>query len=153
MDMKRPKRPTESKPGKTFQTGSSPTDSTRTDLSYSYRVLGGQNKPDFEIAGWWQKPTRRAKCKKCAQCGVVKEFGKNFHKTQLGRGGRFLACKGGIRTTNPKPQQPLIGMIFTTADPRFAGRLDDKHGGDIIVTVERVREAIAVNAVLADEST
>jgi len=44
-------------------------------------------------------------------------------------------------------------MIFTTADPRFAGRLDDKHGGDIIVTVERVREAIAVNAVLADEST
>jgi len=39
--MKRPKRPTESKPGKVFQTGSSPTDSTRIDLSYSYRVLGG----------------------------------------------------------------------------------------------------------------
>ena len=26
---------------KVFQTGSSPTDSTRIDLSYSYRVLGG----------------------------------------------------------------------------------------------------------------
>ena len=34
-------RPTESKPGKVFQTGSSPTDSTMIDLSYSYRVLGG----------------------------------------------------------------------------------------------------------------
>jgi len=41
--MKRPKRPTESNPGKVFQTGSSPTDSTRTmiDLVYSYRALGG----------------------------------------------------------------------------------------------------------------
>jgi len=39
--MKRPKRPTESNPGKVFQTGSSPTDSTRIDLVYSYRALGG----------------------------------------------------------------------------------------------------------------
>jgi len=41
MGMKRPKRPTESKPGKVFQTGSSPTNSTRIDLSYFVRVLGG----------------------------------------------------------------------------------------------------------------
>jgi len=72
---------------------------------------------------------------------------------QLGRDGRCLACKGGIRTTNLKPQQPLIGMIFTNANPRYAGRLDDKQGGDTIVTMERVREAIAFNAELADEST
>ena len=31
----------ESKPGKVFQTGSSLTDSTRMDLSYSYQLLGG----------------------------------------------------------------------------------------------------------------
>jgi len=24
----------------------------------------------------------------------------------------------------------LIGMIFTNADPRYSGRLDDKQGGD-----------------------
>jgi len=41
MGMKQLKKPTESKPSKVFQTGSSPTDSTRIDLSYSYRVLGG----------------------------------------------------------------------------------------------------------------
>ena len=28
------------------------------------------------------------------------------------------------RTTNLKPKQPLIGMIFTNADPRYAGSLD-----------------------------
>jgi len=95
----------------------------------------GQHEPGFENAGWWQKPTRRACCKQCAKCGIVKEFGKNFHKMQLGRGGRCLACKGGSRTTNPKPQQPLIGMIFTNADPRYAGRLDDKQSGDTIVTM------------------
>jgi len=72
---------------------------------------------------------------------------------QLGRGGEYLACTGGSRTTNLKPQQPLIGMIFTNADPRYAGRLDDKQGGDTIVTMERVREAITFNAELVDEST
>ena len=67
---------------------------------------------------------------------------------QLGRGGEChkLAC-------NKKPQQPLIGMIINSADPRYAGRLDDKQGGDTIVTMERVRQAIAFNAELADEST
>jgi len=43
-------------------------------------------------------------------------------------------------------------MIFTNADPRYADRLDDKQGDDTIVTMERVREAIAFNAELADES-
>ena len=44
-------------------------------------------------------------------------------------------------------------MIFTNADPRYAGRLDDTQGGgDTIVTMERVREAIAFNVELADES-
>jgi len=71
---------------------------------------------------------------------------------QLGRGGECLTCKGGSRTTNLNPQ-PLISMIFTNADPRYAGRLDDKQGGDTIVTMKRVREAIAFNAELADKST
>jgi len=44
-------------------------------------------------------------------------------------------------------------MIFTHADLRYAGRLDDKQSGDTILTMERVREAIALNAELADEST
>jgi len=90
----------------------------------------GQHEPEFESAGWWQKPTRRAWCKQCARCGIVKEFGKDFHKMQLGRGGECLACKGGSRTTNLKPQQPFISMIFNNADPRYAGRLDNKQGGD-----------------------
>ena len=44
-------------------------------------------------------------------------------------------------------------MILNNADPRYAGRLDDTQGGDTIVTMERVREAITFNAELADEST
>jgi len=39
--MKRLQRPAESKPGKVFQTGSSPTDSKVIDISFSYRSLGG----------------------------------------------------------------------------------------------------------------
>ena len=36
---------------------------------------------------------------------------------------------------------------------RYAGRSDDKQGGDTIVTMERVIEAIAFNVELVDEST
>jgi len=72
---------------------------------------------------------------------------------QLGRSGECSTCKGGSRTTNQTPQQPLLGMVFTNADPRYAGRLDDKQGSDTIVTMERVREAIAFHSELADEST
>ena len=92
----------------------------------------------FRSAGWWQKPTRRAWCKQCARCGIVKEYGKNFHKI----GGECLTCEGGSRTTNQNPQQPLIVMIFTNADLRYASRLDDKQGDDTIVTMERVREQL-----------
>ena len=67
----------------------------------------GQHQPKFETAGWWQKPTRRAWCKQCARCGIVKEFGTDFHKMQLGRGGECLACIGGSRTMYQPPQQPF----------------------------------------------
>jgi len=53
---------------------------------------------------------------------------------------------------NLKLQQPLICMISTNAEPRYAGRLDDMQGGDTIVKMERVREAIVFNAELVDES-
>ena len=55
--------------------------------------------------------------------------------------------------TNQNPQRPLIDIIFTNADPRYAGRLHNKQGVNTIVMMERVREAITFNAELADEST
>jgi len=42
----------------------------------------GQHEREFESAGWWQKPTRRAWCKQCARCRIVQEFGKDLHKMQ-----------------------------------------------------------------------
>jgi len=116
-----------------------------------------QHEPEFDSAGWWQKSTRQARCKKCVQwqCEVVKEINKDFHKMQLGRGGQYSACKGGSRTINQTQQKPLIDMIFTNADHRYVDRLYDKQDGDTIVTMarERVEEAMAYNAELADEST
>jgi len=80
-------------------------------------------------------------------------FGKDFDNMQLDRGSKCTACKGGGQKTNLQPQQQLIGMIFTRADPSYAGRLDDKQGGDTTVIMERVRKAITFNAELVDEST
>jgi len=47
----------------------------------------------------------------------------------------------------------IISLIFTNADPRYAGRLDDKQGGDTIVTIERIKTVIAFNAEWADKPT
>jgi len=43
-------------------------------------------------------------------------------------------------------------MNFTNADPRYVGRFDNKQGGDNIMMMERVKEAIAFNMESADES-
>ena len=53
----------------------------------------GQHEPEFESAGWWQKPTCRAWCKQCARCGIFNKFGKDFYKMQLRRGGRSLSWR------------------------------------------------------------
>ena len=40
------------------------------------------------------------------------------------------------RESNDESKSTVAGMIFTNADPRYADRLDDKQGGDTIVTIE-----------------
>ena len=73
--------------------------------------------------------------------------------------GKHKACKGGGPSRNfgktyLKPQQPLTVRIFTNANPRYAGKLNDKQGDNTIVMMERVRKAITAsfNVELADES-
>ena len=44
-------------------------------------------------------------------------------------------------------------MRSTDADPRFAGRDDDKQGGDTIIIMDRVRQIISSNAGLNDDAT
>ena len=50
-------------------------------------------------------------------------------------------------------QKIPLGMRFTNTDPRYAGRDDDKQGGDTIMTMERVRKMISYNAELNDDAT
>ena len=149
--MKRPERPTESMFGKVCQTGSSPTDSTRIDLSYSYRALAGVGSTSQSLRV--QDGGKSQHAEQSASNAHSVRSSRSLARTFTRRNGRCFACKERIRTTNLKPQQPLIGMICTNADPRYAGRIDDKQGGDTIVTMWRVIGAIALNVELADEST
>jgi len=43
-------------------------------LLWSGSWWSGQHELEVESAGWWQNPTRRARCKQCAQRRVVKKF-------------------------------------------------------------------------------
>ena len=60
---------------------------------------------------------------------MAKQF---FHEDQWGYGGKCKGCKGGKLLKEGKSGKkwgkPLDGVLFTNADPKYAGRLDDKQG-------------------------
>ena len=47
----------------------------------------------------------------------------------------------------------LDGIVFTNADPRYTGKLDDLQGGDTTMLMQQVREVMTVNQEMEDESS
>ena len=41
-----------------------------------------------------------------------------------------------MKTKGTRPE----GIVFTNADPRYAGKLDDPQGGDATMLMQQVRE-------------
>ena len=54
-----------------------------------------------------------------------------------------------MKTKGKRPE----GIVFTNADPRYAGKLDDPQGGDATMLMQQVREVITVNQEMTDESS
>ena len=46
----------------------------------------------------------------------------------------------------------LDGIVFTNADPRYAGKLDDPQEDDTTILMQQVREVMTVNQEMTDES-
>jgi len=46
----------------------------------------------------------------------------------------------------------LDGIVFTNADPRYAGEIDDPQGGDTTMLMQQVRIVMTVNQELEHES-
>jgi len=42
-------------------------------------------------------------------------------------------------------------MVFTNANPWYAGKLDDPQGGDMTMRMEQVREVMTVNQEMEDD--
>jgi len=53
-----------------------------------------------------------------------------------------------MRTKGKRPE----GIIFTNADPRYAGKLDDVQGGDTTMLMQQVREVMTDNQNMEDKS-
>ena len=51
---------------------------------------------------------------------------------------RIGGCEEQIKTKGER----LDGIVFTNADPRYAGKLDDPQGGDTTMLMQQVREAM-----------
>ena len=46
-----------------------------------------------------------------------------------------------MKTKGKRPE----GIVFTNADPRYAGKLDDPQRGDTTMLMQQVREVMTVN--------
>ena len=54
-----------------------------------------------------------------------------------------------MKTKGKRPE----GIVFTNADPRYAGNLDDPQGGDATMLLQQVRDVMTVNQEMTDESS
>ena len=95
---------------------------------------------EFESGGWWQRPHTRVKCRQC-KCSLVEN--PSFKSSKCHGCGRQMKTKG------KRPE----GIVFTNADPRYAGKLDDPQGGDATMLMQQVREVMTVNQEMPDESS
>jgi len=53
-----------------------------------------------------------------------------------------------MKTKGKRPE----GIVFTNANPRYAGKLDDPQGGDTTMLMQQVRKVMTVNQEMTDES-
>jgi len=54
-----------------------------------------------------------------------------------------------MKTKGKRPE----GIVFTNADPQYAGKLDDPQGGDMTMLMQQVREVMTVNQEMTDASS
>jgi len=54
-----------------------------------------------------------------------------------------------MKTKGKRPE----GIVFTNADQRYAGKLDDPQGVDTTMLMQQVREVLTVNQEMKDESS
>ena len=95
----------------------------------------GQRKLEFESAGWWQKPTRRARCKQSVHCVVAENFDKDSQW-----------CNGVEEAGAQRVKEDTKRRIQNNS------RFYDKPCGNTTVTMEKVRKAINFNAELKANS-
>jgi len=58
-------------------------------------------------------------------------------------------CEKQIKTKGKR----LDSIVFTNADPRYAGKLNDPQGGDQTMLVQQVKEVMTVNQEMTHESS
>ena len=92
--------------------------------------------PEFESQRWWQRPQTWVKCRYCHCCFV--EY------PSL----RSNKCHGREKQMQTKGER-LDGIVFTNADPWYAGKIDDHT----TMLMQQVREVMTINQELEDESS
>jgi len=60
-----------------------------------------------------------------------------------------LGCGKQLKTKGKRPE----GIVFTNANPRYAGKLDAPQGCDAIMLIQQVREVMTVNQEMTDKAS
>ena len=83
---------------------------------------------------------KRVMCRQC-KCSLVEN--PSF------RSSKCHGCEKKMKTKGKR----LDGIVFTNANLRYAGKLDDLQGDDTTMLMQQVREVMTVNQEMKDESS
>jgi len=75
---------------------------------------------------------------------VVSDFYTKLKKQKISN--KCHECEQQMQTKGKR----LDGIVFTNADPRYAGKLDDSQGGDTTMLMQQVREVMTINQEMED---
>jgi len=90
--------------------------------------------------------TREGRCRQC-KCSLVEN--PNLKRSKCHKQMKTKGCEKQMKTRGKR----LDSIVFTNADPRFAGKPDDPQGGDMTTLMQQVREVMTVNQEMENESS
>ena len=111
------------------------------------------DKAEFGDNGWWYTPMRIERIAMCVRCG------KNCTMEQfpIEDGEQRTSCLTCAQTR--RRQRKAVkwmwtgernGLVCTLADPRYAGRGDDRSGGDVVMDAGRLRQVLEHTSAMAE---
>ena len=106
-----------------------------------FQQVGDQ--AEFGDKGWWYVPVRGGQLVQCSGCRELRGMDQ-FSFIRGRRQARCEECEQGFTKKRKARGRGMArkGVVCATADPRYAGRENERSGGDVLLDAGHVRKVL-----------